>query len=103
MVETMEELLSKISLEPNRIHETPPSSAGISRLDILIDGIIPRGGVAPKVVHVMLEEYLARVASLHRKLVGCRYRLEKWREIFDEHQSRFLGLAEARNTTALAY
>ncbi|MEW6369070.1 MAG: hypothetical protein AB1714_30955 [Acidobacteriota bacterium] len=98
MANMIDQLLSKISLQPNTTHETLSAPAEFSRLDLLIDRIIPRGGAAPELIHVALEEYLARVASLYRKLVGSRYRLERWREVLSEHESRFAEV-EKRGTT----
>jgi hypothetical protein len=60
-----------------------------SDIDNLIDKLVPRGGDKPDTIHTSLEEYLARLSSLNRKISGTKYRMLSWQTICHEHIAEF--------------
>ena len=59
------------------------------KIDILIDSLILRGGKKPDNIYVELEEYLTRLASLKRKILGVEFRMQCWTSICKEHKEQF--------------
>lgn len=54
-----------------------------------LDKLVPRGGKKPNNIHVSLETYLSRLANFNRKLIGTKYRIEKWNSTVSEHKIKF--------------
>ncbi len=68
------------------------------RIAQALDAIVPRGGTKPRCVHISLEDYLSRVANLHRKLQGAKYRRERWDALARKHVNKFRRLSKSVKT-----
>lgn len=62
--------------------------------EILLDSLIPRGGIPPSGIHVDFEVYLSRLSNLYRKLQGVSYRLDCWNAICYQHLKNFDRIVE---------
>jgi hypothetical protein len=61
----------------------------INDIRLLLDDLVPRGGVKPTTIYVSLEEYLSRLANFNRKISGTHYRIGCWKKICEENQGKF--------------
>lgn len=70
---------------------------------LLLDNLVPRGGVKPTTIYVSLEEYLSRLANFNRKVAGTYYRINCWEKICEENKIEFeKRLNSADNWNAFA-
>ena len=56
---------------------------------LILDNLVPRGGIKPTTIYVSLEDYLSRLANFNRKIAGTHYRINCWEKICNENQVEF--------------
>lgn len=81
------------------INPVPPI-ARATRIDHLLDALIPREGDEALPLAVRPNEYFARLTSLKRKLLGVSHRAEQWSLLSNQIRARFDELAASNPVSA---
>jgi hypothetical protein len=72
---------------PSRKLEPPSTSP--TKIDLLLDALVPRNGRIPRALDAPLAPYLVRLGNLKRKLLGVSHRVARWQEESEATRARF--------------